>query len=103
MDTSEKLEDSPISKEIHDMNLKIKSKIPIIFIYILALVIIFQAGVICGIFASIKYCKKQVEDSIVAEAFIYNEYDKNKFTDKKVIYSIKKYEVIQEINQPTSK
>ena len=103
MSSNENPEKVPISKEIHEMNLKIKSKIPVIFIYIFVLVIFFQIGAICGVLTTIKYCEKQVEDSIMAEAFIYNEYNRTKFTDKKVIYSIKKYEIVQEITQPTAK
>lgn len=91
-----------LTQEIHDTNIKIKEKVPVIFIYLLVLVIIFQAGIATGIFLTIEYTKSQIKDAISAEAFVYNNFDKGKFTNKKVMYTIRKYEVIEEIHRDSS-
>jgi len=92
---------SELAQEIHETNLKIKHKIPVIFIYILVLVIIFQAGIVGGVFISVKYTQKQIKDAITAEAFVFDELKNGKFSDKKVMYKIEKYEVTEVIPEST--
>jgi len=71
----------------------IKQKLSGAVMHILILVVVFQVGCVVGWLVHRGQVDKEIQTAIVAEAFVYNDYKDKKFTNSKVLYQIKRFEV----------
>ena len=83
------------TKKKIDFNI-IKHKLSGTVMYILILVVVFQAGGIAGWLIHRNQVDKEIRTAIIAEAFVYDDFKDKKFNCNKVLYQIKKFEILQQ-------